>query len=62
MGLKEYRHNGGTYQFDTDQVPKGAVLVDDALAAELAQLEAEHNAQTKQQPAPRNKARAADTK
>ncbi|MBP1241739.1 hypothetical protein ABID92_000433 [Frigoribacterium sp. PvP120] len=62
MGLKEYRHNGGTYQFDTDQVPKGAVLVDDALAADLAALEAQHDAQVKQQTPPRNKARAADTK
>jgi len=62
MGLKEYRHNGGTFQFHDEDVPKGAVLVDDALAADIAALEKQHDAQTKQRTTPQNKARAADTK
>ena len=50
MALKEYRYKGGTYQFAEDEVPEGAVLVTDAQARQ------------KQAPAPRNKARAADSK
>lgn len=28
MTLKEYKWRGGTYQFDEDSVPEGAVLVE----------------------------------
>lgn len=28
MALKEYKYRGGTYQFDEDRVPKGAVPVE----------------------------------
>lgn len=40
MGLKEYQHNGGTWQFDEDLAPDGAVPLDEIRAQEDAELEA----------------------
>ena len=42
MALKEYRFNGSTYQFDDEDVPAGAVLVEGELDDELAKLEAQN--------------------
>jgi hypothetical protein len=40
MGLKEYQHNGGTWQFDEDAAPEGAIPIDEIRAQEDAELEA----------------------